>query len=146
MTVSAEDAKLLQSSLALLIADPRRTAGIFYDHLFALAPQTQGLFVRDMDRQGMKLMATLGTVAMRIEDWPALRPEIEQLGLRHLAYGVRPEHYAPTGEALQATLRDVMGEACTPEVARAWGAAYGLLEAVMASLGRAEPVDADRFV
>ena len=50
----------------------------------------------------MKLMATLGTVAMRIEDWPALRPEIEQLGLRHLAYGVRPEHYAPTGEALQA--------------------------------------------
>ncbi|UOM37265.1 globin domain-containing protein [Acuticoccus sp. I52.16.1] len=131
MTITPDDAQRLRHSLAFLIADAPQTAHIFYDHLFRLAPKTRGLFVRSMDRQGMKLVATLGTIVMHIENWSELEPQITQLGLRHLAYGVRPEHYAPTGEALIATVKDVMGEAYEPAVTAAWARAYAMVEKAM---------------
>ena len=49
---------------------------------------------------------------------------VEDLGRRHLMYGVRQEHYATVGAALLWTLQTGLGGAIAPEVREAWTWAY----------------------
>jgi hemoglobin-like flavoprotein len=56
---------------------------------------------------------------------------VEELGRRHLMYGVRPEHYATVGTALLWTLRTGLGDAFTSEVREAWTCAYQFLSSTM---------------
>jgi hemoglobin-like flavoprotein len=56
---------------------------------------------------------------------------VEELGRRHLTYGVRPEHYATVGAALLWTLQAGLGEAFTPEAREAWTSAYLFLSSTM---------------
>ena len=53
------------------------------------------------------------------------------LARRHLAYGVKDQHYDSVGAALLWTLEQGLGEQWTPEVKGAWSAAYGTLAGVM---------------
>ena len=58
-------------------------------------------------------------------------PIVEQLGLRHAAYGVQTAHYAMVGSALLWTLEQGLGPAFTPAVRSAWSAVYDLLATTM---------------
>ena len=48
-----------------------------------------------------------------------------------MTYGVKAEHYAPVGEALLWTLERGLGADWTPQLATAWGDAYGVLSGFM---------------
>jgi nitric oxide dioxygenase len=80
-------------------------------------------------------------VVDQVDNWGLLRTELEDLALRHTAYGVRPEHYALTGAALQATLRDRLGPDYTPEMAAVWRRVYDEIQSAM--IGSAYPMPAD---
>jgi hemoglobin-like flavoprotein len=67
-------------------------------------------------------------------------PAVRQLGRRHAAYGVRPEHYATVGEALIWTLEQGLGADFTPATRRAWTDAYASL--AWAMIAAAEEDDA----
>jgi hypothetical protein len=56
---------------------------------------------------------------------------VQALGRRHLAYGVRDEHYDTVGGALLWTLEKGLGEAFTPDVKEAWTVVYGIVARVM---------------
>jgi hemoglobin-like flavoprotein len=56
---------------------------------------------------------------------------VEELGRRHLTYGVRQEHYATVGAALLWTLQTGLGEAFTSEVREAWTCTYLFLSSTM---------------
>ena len=56
---------------------------------------------------------------------------VEELGRRHLSYGVRQEHYDTVGAALLWTLQAGLGEAFTSEVRDAWTCAYLFLSSTM---------------
>jgi nitric oxide dioxygenase len=66
-----------------------------------------------------------------LSDLDAVLPAAKALAVRHVAYGVAADHYAPVGEALIWTLQQGLGEAFTPETRDAWQAAYGALSGVM---------------
>ena len=60
------------------------------------------------------------------------RPEItsllaDQLGRRHLCYGMKDEHYKALRKALVRTLAEVLGQEFTPEVRAAWIAAFDMM-------------------
>jgi nitric oxide dioxygenase len=131
MRPSDQEARLVGEAVAAMAADRLAAGRRFYDHLFAIAPQTRSLFVADLDRQATKLVDTLRTVADRLDAWTELVPVVEALALRHLAYGVRPEDYPPVGAALRRTFRDLLGDGFTPAHAAAWERVYGALEAQM---------------
>ncbi|MEM9734995.1 MAG: globin domain-containing protein [Pseudomonadota bacterium] len=131
MELTPHQADLLKRSLGPLVAEAGRASQLFYGHLFRLAPETEALFINDMTRQGDKLMATLSQVILRIETWQAISTEVAEMGLRHTAYGVAPEHYHPTGEALHLMLAEMLGEAYTPELREAWNTAYWALARAM---------------
>jgi nitric oxide dioxygenase len=131
MRLSEREAELIRASFRAVAADAPAAARAFYGHLFAVAPHTRRMFLTDMGRQGAKLIATLGFVVAEMDAWVRVAPLAEELALRHLAYGVRPEHYPAVGEALQAMLRAVLGPDWTPEAAAAWARVYDALQAQM---------------
>lgn len=129
--MTPEQILLIQRSFAdvLPIAD---TAGtLFYNRLFELDPTLRPMFRGDMREQGKKLMAMLKLVVNGLTRLDDLVPAIESLGRRHVAYGVRDEHYAVVGAALLWTLRQGLGDHFTPETEAAWRSAYTVLATVM---------------
>ena len=134
MELTDEEADLLRESFYLVAAQGPKAADIFYRRLFALAPQVRPLFIGDLRRQGIMLTSTLGVVVAQIQSWQNLTPIVTDLALRHVAYGVRPEHYDIFREALMGMLDDLSAEPLPDETRAVWLKAYsGLAEEMIAS-------------
>jgi hemoglobin-like flavoprotein len=126
-----EQIALIQTSWAQVEPIADTAAQIFYDRLFATAPEVRPLFTSDMTEQGRKLMAMIGMVVKALPRLAQIIPNVQALGRRHAAYGVLPEHYAIVGSALLWTLEQGLGDALTDAHAAAWAEAYGLLADTM---------------
>lgn len=111
------------------VKDADLLATRFYDRLFEIDPSTQTLFKHHMDmtEQRQKLMQTLAVVVNALEDLSPLIPAIQNLGKRHVIYGVQPNHWNSVGAALLWALEDAFGPLFTDEVREAWAAAYTLI-------------------
>lgn len=129
MTPSQID--LVQSSFGKVAPIAEPAAALFYERLFETAPEVRPLFKGDMTEQGRKLMATLAVVVGGLKDLDAILPAAQALAVKHVAYGVRAEHYTPVGEALIWTLEQGLGEAFDAPTREAWLAAYSTLSGVM---------------
>ncbi len=129
--MEATDIALIQSSFAEVNPIAEQAAALFYGRLFEIAPAVRPLFKGDMAEQGRKLMATLSYVVNGLSDLPSILPAASGLAKRHVAYGVKPEHYGPVGEALLWTLEKGLGPKWTPGTAAAWGKAYSTLSGYM---------------
>lgn len=122
--MTPEQIHRVRSSFARIAATPGRAALLFYRRLFELEPSLRPLFKAAMPAQGARLMATLRDVVGSLDQLDRVLPALRELGRRHAAYGVRPEHYATVGEALIWTLEQGLGAAFTRETRRAWIDAY----------------------
>jgi len=122
---------LVQDSFAKVVPIVDQAAVIFYDRLFAIAPQVKPLFKGDMATQRRALMGTLGVVVNGLSNLPTVLPAASALAKKHVGYGVEASHYSAVGAALLWTLEKGLGEAWTPEVASAWTDAYGTLSNFM---------------
>ncbi|MFM9917822.1 MAG: globin domain-containing protein, partial [Rhizobacter sp.] len=128
---------LVQTSFAQVEPIADAAAQLFYKRLFELDPAISQLFKGDMAQQGKKLMSMIGAAVRGLNDLDRLVPVVQQLGVRHNGYGVRPEHYGTVGAALLWTLEQGLGPAFTPEVRAAWTAVYGVLAETMQSAAAA---------
>ena len=122
----------VQASFAKVAPIAEQAAALFYGRLFETAPETRALFSGDMEAQGQKLMTAIATVVNSLGEIEAVVPAVQDLAKRHVAYGVRPTHYALVGGALLWTLEQGLGEEdFTPAVSEAWEAAYAALSGMM---------------
>jgi hemoglobin-like flavoprotein len=131
MPLTSEERELIRSSFRIAARDRRQAAARFYEILFEQAPQTRELFVKDLEHQGAELMSKLGLIVAELQSFEALVPVLEDLALRHVAYGVRPQHYPLVGTALIQMLGEVVGDDFTPETQAAWTRAYAGLSELM---------------
>ncbi len=107
-------------------------AMLFYDRLFEIDPDLRDLFREtDMAAQRDKLVATLAHVVQNLDYLEILVPTIEDLGRRHVGYGVTGAHYDTVGAALLWTLKRGLGDSWTSETEAAWTAAYGTISGIM---------------
>ena len=127
---------LVQDSFALIVPRRAEASAIFYERLFAAAPETRSLFRGDLADQGRKLMQVLATIVRNLSDLRPLLDSVDYLGQRHVGYGVRDEHYALVGGALIETLRDCLGDSFDERTERAWGYAYTILSGRMIRAAR----------
>ncbi len=112
-------------------------AQLFYKRLFEIAPGTQALFAQtDMTAQSTKLLEALGFVVESAEHADRLLPVLQELGRRHVSYGVEDQHYESVGAALLWTLEQGLGSAFTDDVRDAWTAAYTLVADTMMEAAR----------
>lgn len=107
-------------------------AKLFYDRLFEIDPTTRPLFKDDsLPEQRRKLMQTLDQLVRGLDHLDELVPVIEELGRRHVQYGVREAQYDSVGAALLWTLEQGLGAHWTAEARDAWTAVYALTAGVM---------------
>lgn len=123
--------ELVQSSFAQVAPIADAAAALFYKRLFELDPSLRPMFRGDMREQGQKLMTMIGSVVGNLKNLDRIVPGVRSLGARHVAYGVRDEHYDTVGAALLWTLGEGLGDAFTDETRDAWAAAYTLLASTM---------------
>jgi nitric oxide dioxygenase len=141
--MTPEQVKLVQDSFAKVAPIAEQAAVIFYDRLFAVAPQVRTLFPDDMREQRKKLMATLAVVVNGLANLESILPAASALAKRHVAYGAQPGHYPVVGETLLWTLERGLGPAWTAEVATAWTAAYTTLSGFMIAEAYGRPEAAE---
>ncbi|ULK98531.1 globin family protein [Bradyrhizobium sp. I71] len=134
-----EQVKLVQQSFAKVAPIADQAAVIFYNRLFEITPQVKAMFPADMTEQRKKLMATLAVVVNGMSNLESVLPAAEALAKRHVAYGVKAEHYPIVGSALLWTLEKGLGSDWTPDVAKAWTAAYTTLSGFMIEQAYAHP-------
>lgn len=129
--MNAEQIELLKSSWAKVVPIKDTAAELFYGKLFEMDPAVKPLFKGDMKEQGRKLMAAINTVVNGVDKLDTMVPILQEMGKRHVAYGVKDAHYDTVGAALLWTLGQGLGEAFTPEVKEVWTGAYGAIAGVM---------------
>jgi hemoglobin-like flavoprotein len=122
---------LVQESFQKVATIADQAAEIFYKNLFALDPQLKSLFKADMPAQGRKLMRMIGIAVKGLKTPETLIPAVEELGRRHVDYGVRARDYETVGQALMVTLEQGLGADFTPPVKEAWSATFDLLSGMM---------------
>jgi hemoglobin-like flavoprotein len=130
--MTPEQIRLVQESFRSVLPIREQAAALFYERLFRIDPTLRPLFSHtDLKSQGKKLMAAIGFVVGALRRPEQVLPVACDLARRHVAYGVREEHYATVGAALLWTLEKGLGKSFPPAVRDAWAAAYGLLSGAM---------------
>jgi hemoglobin-like flavoprotein len=129
--MSPQQISLVQASWQQVVPIADTAAGLFYSRLFELDPDLKHLFTSDITEQGRKLMAMISTVVAKLDSLGDILPAVQDLGRRHVAYGVDDHHYDTVGAALLWTLEKGLGAAFTPDVKEAWTAAYVTLAGAM---------------
>src|ERR1700722_18421174 len=132
-SMTPDQVKLVQESFAKVAPISETAAVLFYDRLFEIAPKVKAMFPTDLTEQRRKLMATLAVVVGGLGNMETVLPAASALAKRHVAWGVKPEHYDSVGAALLWTLERGLGERWSSELAAAWSAAYGTLSQFMIS-------------
>lgn len=122
---------LVQKSLKHVVPVADQIGVTFYDRLFETHPEVRPMFSEDIRPQAKKLVQMLAMVVNGLHRLPAIRSEVEELARRHRNYGVVDAHYPIVGEVLIWTLEHHLGDAFTPQIKRAWLAAYRMLSDVM---------------
>ncbi|HWM46265.1 MAG TPA: globin family protein [Xanthobacteraceae bacterium] len=129
--MTPEQVKLVQESFSKVAPIADKAADLFYDRLFAIAPEVRRLFPDDLSQQKKKLMQMLATAVTNLHQVEKILPAVQDLGRRHVAYGVTPSHYEPVGAALLWTLEQGLGPDFTPAVKEAWTTTYTTVAKVM---------------
>ncbi|HEY0944386.1 MAG TPA: globin family protein [Opitutaceae bacterium] len=122
---------LVQTSWEKVVPIADTAATLFYGRLFELDPALKPLFTSDITEQGKKLMQMITLAVRGLDNLEQLVPAVQQLGRRHVGYGVKDEHYATVAAALLWTLEKGLGDAFTAEVKEAWVVVYTILADTM---------------
>lgn len=122
---------MVKDTWASVVPISDKAAELFYGKLFEMDPAVKPLFKGDMSEQGKKLMKTITLAVNSLDQLDQLVPIVQELGKRHVGYGVKPEHYTTVGGALLWALEQGLGSAFTPPVKEAWSLTYQTLAGVM---------------
>lgn len=122
---------LVRRSFAEIERQTHVAALEFYRRLFEASPGLRPMFSTEIEKQACKLMDMLSLTISLLDKPEALAPELEQLGARHVGYGVREDHYAIVADALYGMLRHVLGSDYTTDVERAWHTLYATMRDAM---------------
>jgi hemoglobin-like flavoprotein len=140
--MNAKQIALITSSFEKLAPAAEELAASFYGRLFELDPTLQPLFQHDIALQGRKFMTMLVVVVRGLDTLDRLLPDVENLGRRHVAYGVNDTHYQTVEAALLWAIQERLGAHWTPAIGEAWTTAYRLLADTMQRAAHDVPGDA----
>jgi hemoglobin-like flavoprotein len=127
---------LVQRSFAIIAPIADDAAALFYQRLFELDPSLRHMFPEDMTGQRKKLMQMLTAAVKGLDRLDQLVPVLQDMGRRHVGYGVTDAHYETVGAALLWTLEMGLGKGFTPDTKEAWTTVYGLLANTMKDAAR----------
>eukprot|EP00913_Durusdinium_trenchii_P023122 g21704.t1 len=95
------------------------------ERCLASSPALRRLFGRVID--------AVGSAVAGMQDMNRMVPALTELGLRHVNYNVKEEHFQVFEKALMITLREGLGDLFTKEVEFAWNMAFNFMSSAQSA-------------
>lgn len=148
LVVAMVDVETVQRTWALVATSDDAVDAVgkaFFARIFDLAPGAVELFATFKDvpkesryespafvRHARAVISAVDVAVRGLRDLDSLVPVLENLGARHVGYGVAEAHYDVVGRALLETLERALGDdAWTPAAREAWTATWGVVKTTM---------------
>lgn len=131
--LSKDDIKIIQDSYKKLSDKHQETGDYLYNHLFKSSPDVSNIFKGDMKEQSMTLMKMIKTVVEGLNNVQIIMPAIQQMGNRHIDYGVSSDHFKHFKSSLLYAIEKVLGPDFNSNVKNSWSKLYDVLEEIMRS-------------
>lgn len=139
--LSDQQRAILKATVPALQAHGETITRRFYDEMLTAHPELHNFFnpANQLGEGGQAraLAASVLNYAQNIETLETLGGMVERICTKHVSLEIRPEHYPIVGKYLLGAIAEVLGDAATPDILNAWGAAYGVLADVMIGRGAA---------
>lgn len=106
----------------------------FYKKMFSSNPEVLPFFNSAHQMSGMQQKALAGAIcayAANIDNLEALSTTVELIAQKHSSLQIKPEHYPIVGKNLLSSIQEVLGEAASDEVIKAWSEAYEFLANIL---------------
>lgn len=126
--------EIIKATAPVVAEHARDITEVFYPLMFTRYPEVKAYFNQTHQETGSQRQALANAViayASNIENLQALGDAVALIAQKHCSLNIRPEHYPIVGECLMAAIGEVLGDAVTPEIADAWGAAYQQLADIL---------------
>ncbi|MFP4182350.1 MAG: NO-inducible flavohemoprotein [Thiohalospira sp.] len=127
MALSPEQIETVQATVPLLREHGEALTTRFYQRMFTDYPEVKTFFNQAHQADGRQPRALADAVlawAENLHQPAVLQDAVERIVHKHVSLNIQPEHYPIVGNSLLAAMQEVGGNAVTPEVVEAWGAAY----------------------
>lgn len=128
--MNQETMQIIKSTVPVLREHGVAITTRFYQRMFENNAEVAPMFDMARQRNGEQpkalAMAVMGA-AENIENLSAIMPLVQNIGARHVAFGVKPEHYPIVGSNLLDAIKEVLGDAATDDIMKAWEEAFGIL-------------------
>ncbi|MGW7566893.1 globin domain-containing protein [Streptomyces tendae] len=138
--LSEQSVPVVRATLPAVGAAIGDIADLFYRKLFDAHPELlRDLFNRGNQANGEQQRALAGSVAAfagMLLEHPDERADVmlSRIAHKHVSLGITPDQYTIVHRHLMASVVDVLGDAVTPEVARAWDEVYWLMANALIAL------------
>ncbi|MEW4370089.1 NO-inducible flavohemoprotein [Paenibacillus kandeliae] len=122
--------QIIQSTIPVLKTEGVKITSHFYKTMFRDHPELLNLFNHANQKQGRQQTALANAAylaAQHMDRLEEILPVVTQIAHKHRSLGVLPEHYPIVGRYLLQAIRDVLGDAATPDILDAWGRAYDVI-------------------
>jgi nitric oxide dioxygenase len=132
--LSAQTISVVKSTAPVLAQNGEILTRHFYQRMFRENPEVKALFNASNQAGGTQQRALAGAIcafAANVDNLGVLASAVEGIAQKHAGLRILPEHYPIVGENLLASIREVLGEAATPEIIGAWAEAYGFLAGIL---------------
>ena len=99
----------------------------FYNRMFTHNPELKDVFNMSHQatgRQPAALFDAIAAYATHIDNLEVLTGAVMRIAHKHTSFNIQADQYAIVGHHLIETLRELLGDAFTPDIEAAWGAAY----------------------
>ncbi|KAJ6164013.1 hypothetical protein N7470_002685 [Penicillium chermesinum] len=126
--------QLIKATVPVLVDHGQTITTTFYKNMLAAHPELNNVFNIPNQQNGHQPRALAGALfayASNIDNLGALSPAVELICHKHASLYIQPEQYKIVGKYLLEAMGEVLGDALTPEIKDAWGAAYWQLADIM---------------
>lgn len=137
--------QIVKSTLPALQQHGETITQVFYRQMLEAHPELRPMFATGDQENGAQAKRLAGAIlayVANIDRLDLLGPAVTNISRRHVNVHVKPEHYPIVGEHLLGAIKTVLGDAATPEIIDAWGAAYSDLAEIM--IGREQQMYAEQ--
>ena len=132
--LTKEQIELVKTTVPVLREHGVALISHFYKRMLSHNPELMQVFNMGHQRAGFQQQALAGSVLAYAENIENLKPllgAVAHIANKHVSVGIRAEHYPIVGKHLIASIKEVLGDAATPELIDAWTAAYMQLADVL---------------
>lgn len=130
MSLSKETMTIIKATAPVLAEHGKTITTVFYKNMFTENPELLNIFNKTNQEKGQQQEALANMVyqaAVNIDRLDAIIEDVALVANKHRGLNILPEHYPIVGKHLLIAIKEVLGDAATPEIMDAWEKTYGVL-------------------